>query len=177
MCNIFGTSSVFKIRMKRIRFSRIMKTYQDSIYGYSFYILGNREDAEDITQEVLLKTWQNIDSVGKGCIKSWVMRVTKNLCIDRIRHRKLSQTIKHDPPPPRDPEAGIEEREIQERVRDAIGNLPLNLRSTVVLREIQGLKYREISKILDIPLNSVKVQLWRGRKLLRQALSPMQDEL
>jgi RNA polymerase sigma factor (sigma-70 family) len=163
--------------MKRIRFGRIVKSYQHSIYGYSFYMLGNREDAEDITQEVLIKAWQNIDSIGKGSIKNWIIRVTKNLCIDRIRHRRLNQTIKPDPPPPRDPEAVIEGREIQERVREAIGNLPLTLRSTVVLREIQGLKYREISKILEIPINSVKVQLWRGRKLLRQALSPMQNEL
>jgi len=153
-----------------------MRSYQNSIYGYSFYILGNREDAEDITQEVLIKAWQNIDSIGKGSIKNWIMRVTKNLCIDRIRHRRLSQIIKPDPPSLRDPEAIVERREIQEKVKEAISKLPLTLRSTVILREVQGLKYREISKILEIPLSSVKVQLWRGRALLRQALSPIQKK-
>jgi len=163
--------------MKRVRFGRIVKSYQDPIYGYSFYMLGNREDAEDVTQEVLIKAWQNIDSIGKGSIKNWIMKATKNLCIDRLRHRRLGQTLKSDPPCPREPEAIVERREIQEKVREAISKLPLTLRSTVILREIQGLKYREISKILEIPLSSVKVQLWRGRTLLRQTLSSMQNEL
>jgi len=162
--------------MKTIRFRRIARRHQDSIYSYSFYMLGNREDAEDITQEILIKTWQNIDSIGKRSIKSWIMKVTKNLCIDHIRHRRLSQIVKPDPPSLKDPEAIMEKREIQERVREAIGNLPLTLKSTVILREIQGLKYKEISRILEIPLSSVKVQLWRGRALLRQALSPIQKK-
>jgi len=151
-----------------------MRNYQDAIYSYSFYMLGNREDAEDITQEVLLKVWQHIDSIGKGTIKNWIMKVTKNLCIDLLRHRRLSQASNSDPLPLGDPETLIEAKEIQERVREAIGRLPLTLRSTIILREIRGLKYREISRILGISLDAVKVQLWRGRRLLRQALSPIQ---
>lgn len=150
-----------------------MRNYQDCIYSYSFYILGNREDAEDITQEVLIKAWQNLDSLSKRSIKTWIMKVTRNLCIDHLRHRRVEQTTKPDPLPPGNPEAIVEGREVQVRVREAISKLPLALRSTVILREIQGLKYKEISEILGIPLNSVKVRLWRGRRLLRQILSPV----
>ena len=138
-------------------------------------MLGNREDAEDITQEVLLKIWGHIESIGKRSRKNWIMKVTKNLCIDQLRHRRLSHSINSDPSPLRDPETLMERREMQKRIREAIGRLPLTLRSTIILREIQGLKYREISEILGISLDAVKVQIWRGRRLLRQALSPIRQ--
>ena len=112
---------------------------------------------------------------------AWMMRTTHNLCIDYLRRNKmqfqrevsiddnLSERIedkKHNDMP----EKKLSQNILNEKIKNAVENLPERLKSPFVLYELQGFKYKEISKILDIPLNSVKVNILRARKQLQKDL-------
>ena len=138
-------------------------------------------DADDVTQEVMIRIWQNIDKFNMLAAKTWIMKTTYNLCIDFSRKRSVAigreveidkvfedsfSTNKNTD----NPYITTHFKMIASKVKEAIQMLPENLRSVFVLYEIQGFKYNEISKALDIPLNSVKVYLMRARKRLQEQL-------
>lgn len=143
-------------------------------------MLKNRMDADDITQEVLIKIWQNINKFNILAAKTWIMKTTHNLCIDYLRRRKadlnknpysvddVSEFIENNEN--ENPMLKIENKFAEREIKKAIKNLSENQKSVFVLYEIQGLKYKEISKTLDIPINTVKVTLMRARKELQTNL-------
>ena len=138
-------------------------------------------DADDVTQEVMIRIWQNIDNFNMLAAKTWIMKTTNNLCIDYLRKRAVAVTreleidtdfedtfsIKRNND---DPLIITHFKMIGSKVKEAIQRLPETLRSVFVLYEIQGFKYAEISGMLGIPLNSVKVYLLRARKKLQEEL-------
>lgn len=144
-------------------------------------MLKNKMDADDVTQEVMIRIWKNVDNFNVFAARTWIMKTTHNLCIDFLRKRSIAfnrelEITEHV-------EENIETNCSEEnpylithikimasKVKEAIQRLPENLRSVFVLYEIQGLKYKEISKALDLPLNSVKVYLLRARKKLQEEL-------
>ena len=164
--------------MKRTRFERVMNRYKDYIYNYAYYFSGSREQAEDLTQEVLLKIWRNVDSLGEGPGKSWIHKVTKNHCIDWYKKRKQvdRSTLPFDADDPvmsrgaSHVEEDFERNDLMAEIEAAIARLPEALREIIILREIEEMKYEEISRLLDIPLNTVKVNIHRGRRFLREEL-------
>jgi RNA polymerase sigma-70 factor (ECF subfamily) len=144
-------------------------------------MLRNRMDAEDVTQEVMIRIWKNINKFNFFAARAWIMRTTHNLCIDNLRQRgkqfqrevsidkNLSERIE-DHNIAGSPEKVLTGSMIDEKIKNAIAQLPEIHKSPFVLYEIQGLKYKEISKILDMPLNSVKVNILRARKRLQKEL-------
>ncbi len=142
-------------------------------------MLRNRMDAEDITQEVMIRTWQNIDKFNFNAAKAWMMRTTHNLCIDYLRKNKLNLQREtniengyyyEDKSFEINPASVANKNIIDGKIKAAIEKLPEKLKSIFVLYEIEGFKYKEISKILDVPLNTVKVNLLRARKQLQKEL-------
>jgi RNA polymerase sigma-70 factor (ECF subfamily) len=145
------------------------------------YLLKNRMDADDITQEVLIRIWKNIGHFNILAAKTWIMKTTHNLCIDYLRKRTvdlaknpysvddISDFIENKEE--QNPMIKVESKLTDEKIKEAIKLLPESQRSIFVLYEIQGMKYKEISKILEIPMNSVKVYLMRARKQLQIKLS------
>lgn len=141
-------------------------------------MLKNRMDADDITQEVLIKIWKNINSFNIFAAKTWIMKTTHNQCIDFLRKRNadllknpysvddVSEFIENNEV--ENPMLIIENKFAENKIKDAIKLLPDNQRSVFVLYEIQGMKYKEISKTLELPINSVKVYLMRARKQLQK---------
>ncbi len=157
---------------------------RDLVFNQAYFFTGSIEDAEDITQEVFIRLWNNFKKIKPIAARSWALRVTKNLCIDHIRKKKahISTTIINNesvdiletmPDTNRNPEEVILCNEIKENVHGLLALLPENLRNVVIMRDIQGLEYKLIAEIMEIPLNSIKVYLHRGRKLLAKYL--MQD--
>jgi len=144
-------------------------------------MLRNKMDAEDATQEVLIKTWENINKFNILAAKTWIIRTTHNLCIDNLRKRKsqsykeivideeFAESIEINDSST-DPMNQAHNNILVENVKIKIQKLPENLKSVFVLYEIQGMKYKEISNSLNIPLNSVKVYLMRARKELQKEL-------
>ena len=144
-------------------------------------MLRNSMDAEDITQEVMIRIWQNINKFNFLAARAWIMRTTHNLCIDYLRRNKnqyqrelsiddnLSERIE-DKRNAVKPDETLNQGLLDKNIKQAIENLQERLKSPFVLYELQGFKYKEISKILDVPLNTVKVNILRARKQLQKDL-------
>ena len=176
--------------MKRIKFEKYVSRYKDFVYSQAYYFTGNSADAQDITQEVLVKFWHHFESVDSKSTKSWLIKVTRNLCIDHSRKRREIAMARMNPSENSGdehfeleniddspgPDIAMERTDLQMRLKIAIGKLPEKIREAIILREIQGFSYEEIAEALEIPLNSVKVYLHRGRKSLIKILKPLCEE-
>lgn len=167
--------------LKQTRYTFLIQQYKNKIYTFSLYMLKNKMDADDVTQEVMIRIWQNIDRFNILAAKTWIMKTTNNLCIDYLRKRSiaLGREIEIDEEfeetyssnsKTEDPYLTTHIKMMLSKVKDAIQLLPENLRSVFVLYEVQGFKYHEISKMLDMPMNTVKVYLLRARKKLQEEL-------
>ncbi|MFZ1289283.1 MAG: sigma-70 family RNA polymerase sigma factor [Melioribacteraceae bacterium] len=165
------------------KYNFLVQQYKSRIYNYSVYLLKNKMDAEDVTQEVLIRIWKNLESFNILSAKTWIMKTTHNLCLDYLRKRKVE--FSKNPYSIEDVSEFIENKnednpafKVENEMRDKkikmkIQELPENLKSVFVLYELHGMKYKEISKSLDIPINSVKVYLLRARKQLQEELSKL----
>ncbi len=160
---------------------RLLAEHKDRVYTYAFYALGEHDEAEDVTQEVLIKLWRHADRVIPARRNAWVMRVAKNAVIDAVRRRQSKEKVMTTSMPAEQvanlgtvpvvtPDASAEQRELREALEEAVSRLEEPYRGVVVMREIQGLTYQEISDALEVPLNTMKVYLHRARKMLRDAL-------
>lgn len=169
------------------KFDYLIKQHKKKIFNYAIYMMKNQMDAEDIIQEVLIRTWQNINKFNFYAAKGWMMRTTHNLCIDYLRRNKKInynevQIVEDyheelaDPDINVNPEKFVDKIIKEAEIRAAIEKLPERIRSPFVLYELQEFKYKEISKILDIPLNTVKVNILRARKQLQKELKNYADE-
>lgn len=164
------------------RFEQHVRAYQHRVYGLAVYLLGRTAEAEDVTQEVLLTLWEHLGEVDEDRLLPWLLRVTRNACIDRMRKRKAYRRVVA--PAPEDglgdavghdllPDADAEAADLRQHLREALAQLDDPYRSILILREIQGLSYQEISAAMDLPLNTMKVYLHRGRKRLRTTIRTM----
>lgn len=144
-------------------------------------MLRSRDDARDVTQEVLIRFWRRLDEIEEATALAWLMRVTRNACIDVLRQRKrmrdlVSTDAEVDGLPHDDlPSDHLQQLEDREAIEAAIAALGEPYRSIIILRELQHLKYEEICGALDLPLNTVKVYLHRARKMLRRQLTEVLD--
>ncbi len=167
--------------LEQPKYRFLIQQYKNKIYTYSLYMLKNRMDADDVTQEVMIKIWKNIDKFNVLAAKTWIMKTTNNLCIDYLRKRAAA--IKREEQideyfeetystnlAEHNPYLIAHMKIISSKVKEAIELLPENLRSVFVLYEIQDMKYREIGQALDMPINTVKVYLLRARKKLQAEL-------
>ncbi len=189
-CNKPLSSFVFygrKMILKNTRYNFLVNEHKNKIYGYAYFMLKNKMDAEDVTQEVLIKIWESLGKFKMSSAKAWIMKTTHNLCIDFLRRRqrvdKNEILFKYDGEENivDEPDTGIYSRDFPdiltaELISQAIGMLPEKLRSVFVLYELDGLKYKEIAQALEIPVNSVKVYLLRARKELQKQLREIKTE-
>ena len=163
-----------------IEFERAVEKHQRSVFTFARYLLGSQQEAEDVTQEALIRMWRHWDSLDGDRLQAWLLKVTRNLCYDSLRRLRSSrralpesadeEAAKNVPTGEPNPEEQTHERAARRRLLEAIGRLREPYRSAVILREVRGLAYREIGEALEIPLNSVKVHVHRGRRMLREAL-------
>lgn len=162
---------------KEKKYSMLVKQHKNMIYGYALYMLKDRMEADDVAQEVLIRLWNNMDSINLLAAKPWLMRTTHNLCIDYIRKRKpvyqideeFSEAVEANENES-NPLIMTQIKMAANKIKELIKELPEHLRSVFVLYELEGLKYKEISKTLDLPINTVKVQLLRARRQLQEKL-------
>jgi len=170
--------------MKQAQFKKNVARYKDLIYSQAYYFTGNAEDAADITQEVLLKLWYHFEKISQHAMKCWLLKVTKNLCIDHCRQKRevtASMIAAHSSDSEFEldqmddglnPEEAVINLDLKDFIFKAIEKLPPLIKNVIIMREIHDLKYEEIASTLEIPINSVKVYLHRGRKLLFEYLEP-----
>jgi len=167
--------------------------YSHRIFQMALRHMKNREDAEEVTQDVLMKVYRKIDKFrGDAALSSWIYRITFNTAMSRLRTHRAERAAeverdrmlaqrKEDPaeaPTPRQPadwsrmpDEELLRRQLREAIADALPRLPEIYRTPVVLRDIEGLSTEEASRILHVKPQTLKSRLHRGRLILRQALA------
>ena len=169
----------------------VVTSYGKRIFNLSYRYTNRREEAEDLTQEVLIRVYQNLKSYRSeaGSFQNWILRVARNLIIDHYRQiRRYPQTggseeletmnIKDDKIP--NPHRAAEQVEASRFLQDGLQSLSPELKEALVLRDLEGMAYQDIADVLNVPEGTVKSRINRGRlelaKLLikRRALLEMQ---
>jgi RNA polymerase sigma-70 factor (ECF subfamily) len=154
----------------------LMSEHSDAVFRLALSVVRDRALAEDVTQETMLKAWLALPTFrGDASLRSWVMRIAHNTAISTLRSRRFVVSDPNEmPEAPAVVERSTERRVEGAHVVDAfVGALDLLddlSRSIVVLRELEGMSYDEIGRILDVPLPTVKTRLLRARRLLGNAL-------
>jgi RNA polymerase sigma-70 factor (ECF subfamily) len=160
--------------IKAHRFRFLIKQHKDWIYTYAYYFTGDRAEADDITQEAMIRLWQHLDAIQLGSARRWIKKTVRNLCIDSARRRRRitadSDGLDEHPGSLIDPMDRAHDSLLADHIARALTRLPEKHRSVLIMREILDMSYRDISNTLQIPLNSVRVFLWRARSALRETL-------
>ena len=150
-----------------------VKEYQDQAWTVARYILKDAQEAEDATQEAFVKLWNNQDSIDPDKIKPWLMKVTRNGCLDRLRRRRENVEFDeaHVAAETSGPMQGASDSETGAWLKRAIAGLKEPYRSLVVLRDVNQHSYEEVAGMLELSLAQVKTYLHRARKQLREQLA------
>ena len=162
-------------------FETAAQQYQRRIFSFAHYLLSNREEAEDVTQEVLLRLWRHHDGVEEERLGTWLLRVTRNACYDLLRRRRAAAAHGSEesldaaeapelPSAEAGPEGRAEVSDFRRHLLRALRDLKEPYKSVVILREVQGLSQKEIGEALGIPEVTVRVHLHRARRKLREQL-------
>lgn len=164
-------------------FDEVATLYGPTIYQIAYRLTGDDEEARDLAQDVFVRVYRNLDKYEPGTFTGWLYRVTKNLFLDRVRRRGR---LRMEPLPDEDwrqpvdvspsPADRVEQGLLRGDIERAIVTLPPTFRTAVVLCDVQGLTYDEISEATGWPLGTVRSRIHRGRKLLREALTEDVDD-
>jgi RNA polymerase sigma-70 factor (ECF subfamily) len=150
-----------------------------SAYNLARWLVRNGDDAEDIVQEAFLKAFKALDGFRGGDARVWMLSIVRNTAMNFLRSRKRDAAIDQDQLEPADrspnPEQGLLDESRRDQVRRAIARLEPEFRETLVLREIEGLSYKEIAAILDVPAGTVMSRLSRARQRLLTELAPAKE--
>jgi len=187
-----------KILVRRLKlgderaFQELVQTYQNRVFGLVFRMIGNRQEAEDLAQDVFLTVYKAIGSYrGEGRFYTWLYRVASNTCKNRIKYRKgrhFNTRVDVDDSteaqmPSREggalhslqsqvpgPEAMIQGQRLQRAIQRELANLDEEHRLLIVLRDIEGLPYADIMRITGLPAGTVKSRLHRARVALKERM-------
>lgn len=151
------------------------------IFAHATRVLGDGAEAEDVTQEALLRLWRVAPEwrTGEAKVTTWLYRVAANLCTDRLRKRRT--TAIEDVAEPADPTPsavqGLQQAARMDALQAALQTLPDRQRQAVVLRHIEGLANPEIAAILDVGVEAVESLTARGKRALKAALVGQKEAL
>jgi RNA polymerase sigma-70 factor (ECF subfamily) len=154
-------------------FDQLVEKYQHRVYDLVYRITGHHADAQDAAQEAFVKAYLGLGRFrGGAAFSTWLHRIAVNAALDLLRRRPRGDLrVPHSVDPAVDPLAdGAERVEARERIQRAIATLPIEQRTVVVLRDVQGCSYEEIAMIVQVPVGTVRSRLSRGREALRAAL-------
>ncbi len=167
-------------------FEELILTYQKKILNFTYRMLGDIGDAEDVAQEVFLKAYRAISGFdGKSSFSTWIYKIASNTAMDELRKRKRRGTDKNISLYGEDedgefelpisdeadaPYTSLRKKEAQKALWRAIEKLNDEYKTVIVLRDIQNISYEEITKVTGLSLGTVKSRISRGRLILRKIL-------
>lgn len=173
-------------------FERQVDTHQKSLYHFAYRLSGNPEDAQDLLQDGLLKAYRSFHRFKEGtAFDRWMFQIIYRLFIDNYRKKKRRPFVSSlDESPPyfeqdksKDvpdysslPEDFTLRRELGKTIQEALLKIPEEFRAAVILCDVQGFSYEEISQVLQCSLGTVRSRIHRGRRLLRKLLKPYLNE-
>jgi RNA polymerase sigma-70 factor (ECF subfamily) len=178
-------------------FDEIVSRYKQKIYQYVFRMVGDADEAEDLTQEVFVKTYLSLASFrNQSSLNTWLYRIAGNLCIDNHRKRTRkeialggnvaslddgyygdsagssddSRQSREVPDATNEPYQVLARQELDAQIQTALTKLPDKMRSVIVLHDLEGLPYEEIAAIVKCPLGTVKSRLFNARQQIKELL-------
>ena len=155
----------------------VARSHGRFLYTVAYRLTGNREDAEDLVQEVLLRVRRGLETYQPGSMEGWLSRIATNAFLDDVRRRKRrpEDRLPDDPdwvlPPTSGADEALAAEALPDDVQAALGRLPEDFRAAVVLCDVVGLSYQQIGESLDVPVGTVRSRIHRGRAMLRKMLS------
>jgi len=151
------------------------------VYAQAFRMLGDRAEAEDITQDSLLRLWHAAPDwqAGQAKVTTWLYRVTSNLCIDKMRksNRQSSDAVPEMPDDGPDMERRLQDSARAQALRAALSDLPNRQKQAMVLRHLEGLSNPDVAQIMQISVEAVESLMSRGKRSLADALAPQKKAL
>ena len=163
--------------MKASEFKLMVLPFSSRLYSIAFRMLKNREESEDVLQDVYLKLWKMRADLAKyNSIEALCVRITRNICLDRIRRQQIERKAMEEEGyyagqmSQKDPSDKLEKSERSEIMHRLINELPEPQRSLVYFRHIEGKEYHEIEALTDMKENAIRVSISRARKLLKEKL-------
>lgn len=166
-------------------FEELIYQYEKKVYNVALRVFKNPEDAKDISQDVFIKIYKNLDKFdNKSSFSTWLYRITTNTCIDELRKRKGKETVSIDNDIEDDegkfkrefadneptPEEKVISKEGESEIIKSMNTLSDEHRTIIVMRDIQGLSYTEISEIIGVSIGTVKSRISRARLQLKNII-------
>jgi RNA polymerase sigma-70 factor, ECF subfamily len=166
-------------------FQQLVLAFQDRLYAFALRLTGSPQDAEEITQDAFVRAYRALSTYPDSRIRSlalrpWLYQIALNIFRNRVRHRALQLVpldqgseggeLEVEDDEQTRPEAALERTELKRSLDMLVAALPERYRLAVVLRHIQGLGYGEMAVILKQPIGTIKANVHRGIRMLREAL-------
>ncbi|MFL5320324.1 MAG: RNA polymerase sigma factor [Myxococcaceae bacterium] len=183
--------------VKRVRsgdqraFRLLVERYQKKIYAVALGMLKDKEDAMDVTQEAFVKVYKYLDHFkGDSSFYTWLYRITSNICIDVLRKRQgggMREQVEFDETMEMDtaeanigalgsrlgtnPQKSALRKELADKIQEALAQVPEKHRMILLMREVEGLSYEDLAKVLEIPKGTVMSRLFHARAKVQKILS------
>jgi len=171
-------------------FEKLVEGYQKKVFNIALRLIGSHDDASEAAQEVFVKVFKSINKFkGEAAFSTWIYSITRNVCMDELRKKKnknvvsldeeiklpdgdVKREVEDDKPTP---EVITEKNELRAVVRKAILSLSEDHKTMIVLRDLQGMSYEEISKVFKCPEGTVKSRINRARQALKEKLKDYRE--
>lgn len=174
-----ASAMLFGKRNLREAFEKQAERVFPSVFGTALRLTRSREEAEDLAQEAMVRAYEAFDRFDGSNFKAWMLRIVTNLYINKYRARQRGPQVNS-----LDDEIAVEpvasEGEIPDRilfdnavgteVEEALGKVPVDFRTAVILSDVEGMSYQEIADATGVPIGTVRSRLARGRAMLRRSL-------
>ena len=166
-------------------FEQLIAPYMQPVVNHAYMMLGNKEDACDMAQEAFIRAFVSIKSFGgQSSFKTWLFKIATNVCLDFLRKKKRRPNVLSLTSDGEDanavmadvadtqfsPDLIFESNELNDAILNAINSLEVQYRTAIILRELEGMDYNSISKVLGVSLGTVKSRINRARLQLREKL-------
>ncbi len=190
--SIAPVANAQEMAARRAEFDRLVERYHKQAYSIAYRMTGNHADAEDLTQEAFVRAFRFFGNYRRDWpFDNWLYKIMSNLFVDDLRRRPKAHLQSLDQPldlsgggevyleipdAASNPERLVMTHELDEYIQRALNALPPDFRMTVILADIQGLSYEEISTAMKCSLGTVRSRLHRGRKLLRAKIAASDRE-
>lgn len=173
-------------------FNQLILEYQDMAFNLAARMLNDDDAAADVTQVAFLSAYKGLDGFRGGSFRAWVMRMVANACYDELRRRKRRPTVSLEPVNEDDeeiespawladdaasPEMLLEQSEIEHALQTCIQGLPEDFRVVVLMIDVEGMDYQEVSDAVGKPLGTIKSRLARARLKMRDCLRQYRELL
>jgi RNA polymerase sigma-70 factor, ECF subfamily len=158
-------------------FADVALPHLDAAFNLARWLTGSRAEAEDVVQEAMVRALTYFPSFRGGSSRAWILQIVRNTAYGALKARYGERAvgsaaagegaaIEDIPDPTDDPETALIKSDDLARIDALIGDLPVELRETLVLRELEDLSYRDIAQVTSVPIGTVMSRLWRARRML-----------